>query len=117
MNLYFEDSDNDMLAEARAVIADSGRCSCGRPGCHACLATKLIYGGKSPVNHISQKEKPTMHNAKHEEIAARFENGAQYINDWHKNKSIRDEFNNDFEAYCHYEAAMAAGRVKSIGGE
>ncbi len=37
------------------------------------------------------------------------------IRTWKSDVNIREEFRGDFESYCFYREAMAAGRVKVYG--
>ncbi|BBO75782.1 hypothetical protein DSCW_31990 [Desulfosarcina widdelii] len=48
-------------------------------------------------------------------IAEKFKNGQSYLAEWNRDAKLRDEFEGDFEAYCHYQAAYSQGLIKGFG--
>ena len=115
------DSISDIKAQVEAILSNNPPCDCGRPACVVCLAqhTKAILdSGSNPKNFQNQftlKGNFQM-STENQQISERFVHGSAYRAEWEKNAALREEFEGDFEAYCHYQAAYSAGCVKTYGG-
>jgi hypothetical protein len=53
----------------------------------------------------------------HETIAERFVDGTDYLAAWKSDKALRQEFADDFAAYCHFKHSEGLGLVKILQGQ
>ena len=115
------DSISEIRAQVEAVLNNNPPCNCGRPECFVCLAqsTKAILdSGSNPKKFQNRlKGNHQVESTKNQQISENFVNGPDYLRKWNNDAALRQEFDGDFESFCHYKAAYSAGQVKFHGQE
>ena len=101
--------------QAEAIVRSNPDCHCGRPGCVVCMAKELVAIGTKNKFQNRLKGNHQVESTKNQQISENFVSGPDYLRQWNNDAALRQEFDGDFESYCHFQAAYSAGCVKIHG--
>ena len=107
------------MGGALAYLETRPPCDCGH--CLDCTLRKQIDDESEPntvgepTTFQNHQEGNSQMSTQNQQIAENFTHGSKYLNEWQRSAEIRQEFDNDFEAFCHYQAAYSKGLVKMQG--